>query len=68
MPESGKLLVELIDIQSRTVDVIENTQILEGEYKIYWNQGNNEIPQGLYLIKISMNGKFYHHLRVLRID
>ena len=67
IPESGNLLVELIDIQGKATKVIESSAVDKGSYKVYWAQSGGELDPGLYLISIRINGKLYLHIKALHI-
>lgn len=67
MPYSGNLKIELINIRGKLINVIENTYIKEGNYKVYWNNANTNITPGLHLVTISINGVSYRHLKVISI-
>lgn len=63
--ESASLDVELIDIQGKTVSVIESTVVDPGSYKIYWSRTNQKLKNGLYIVSIKLDGEVYSHLKVI---
>lgn len=65
MPKSGNLIVELINIQGQVSQVIENTFIDKGDYKVYWNSGNSSIEPGIYIVSIKVNGETYQHIKAV---
>lgn len=65
MPQAGNLTIELINIQGRVTEVIEDTFIEQGDYKVYWNSGTSYIEPGLYIISLKVDGETYQHIKVL---
>jgi hypothetical protein len=65
MPQAGNLTIELINIQGQTTQVIESTFVGQGDYKVYWNRGSNNIESGIYLVSIKVNGETYQHIKAI---
>lgn len=68
LPEAGLLELDLLNIQGKTVSSISNSNVSEGNYKIYWRRNTEELYYGLYFISIKVNGELYEHLKVLHVE
>ena len=68
IPKSGNLLVELINIQGKVTNIIDDVYVEQGSYKVYWTKGAENLTPGMYLISIKIDGMLYGHLQVLNME
>jgi len=52
--KAGHVLIEVINEQGRTVDILVNRQMKPGNHMIFWNSSNH--PAGLYLCRMRFGG------------
>ena len=52
--KAGHVLIEVMNEQGRTVDILVNRQMIQGNHMIRWNSSNH--PAGLYLYRMRFEG------------
>ncbi len=57
IPEDGKVLIEIFDLQGKKVSTVVNSDMKAGSYKVSLEKGAFEKTSGVYLLKMNINNQ-----------